>query len=114
MNKFASLLPQTVLQRKVEEWLTEDIPSFDGGKQTPFDMFACLILGLIAVGAFVVGDAPQTAKLYCKARGVMAGRPFVDAIFAHLGCTVDWRAEVFRFLFVLCFALTDVCRKALY
>lgn len=37
-----------------------------------------------------MGDAPQKAVLYCKAKGVVAGVPFFDAIFEYLGCQVEW------------------------
>lgn len=64
------LLPPD-LKDTVVGWLKEDIPSFD-------------------FGGYVVGDVEETALLLCKARGVFCGKPFVNAIFAHLGCTVEW------------------------
>ena len=48
-------------------WISEDVPSFD-------------------VGGAVVGDAPTTAFLFQKAKGVLAGCPFFDAVFEELGC----------------------------
>ena len=63
--EFAGLLPP--LDGVVAAWLAEDIPSFD-------------------YGGAVVGDKPEQAVLYMKATGVLAGVPFVDAVFAHLGC----------------------------
>ena len=41
----------------------------------------------------MVGGIEETAVLICKAPGVMCGRPFVDAIFSHLGCQVEWLVE---------------------
>jgi nicotinate-nucleotide pyrophosphorylase (carboxylating) len=52
----------------VAAWLDEDVPSFD-------------------VGGAVVGAKEETALLLCKAQGVLAGRPFVDAVFRHLNCS---------------------------
>ena len=37
-----------------------------------------------------MGDAPDTATLYGKAPGVLAGVPFFDEIFRQVGCTVEW------------------------
>jgi nicotinate-nucleotide pyrophosphorylase (carboxylating) len=51
----------------VNSWLDEDTPSFD-------------------YGGFVVGDAPQTAHLYCKSPGVLAGVPFFDQVFKQVDC----------------------------
>eukprot|EP00051_Salpingoeca_urceolata_P027550 m.482008 g.482008 ORF g.482008 m.482008 type:complete len:295 (-) comp22404_c0_seq1:141-1025(-) len=55
----------------VASWLAEDVPSFD-------------------CGGAVVGTKDEVALLYCKQKGVMAGRPFVDAIFDYLDCSVEW------------------------
>ena len=44
-------------------------------------------------GGYVVGDTVTTATILCKSPGTMAGVPFVNAIFAHLGCTVEWLRE---------------------
>jgi nicotinate-nucleotide pyrophosphorylase (carboxylating) len=55
-------------------WLAEDTPSFD-------------------YGGFVVGASPATARLLAKSPGILAGVPFVDAIFRHLDCTVEWLVE---------------------
>ena len=41
---------------------------------------------------FVVGESPAEARLLAKAPGILAGRPFFDEIFKHLGCTVEWLA----------------------
>jgi nicotinate-nucleotide pyrophosphorylase (carboxylating) len=69
---FAAILPPRQLQKIVEDWLHDDMPSFD-------------------VGALVVSNRPNgTAHLYMKSPGVLAGRPFFDAVFDTLGCTVAW------------------------
>ena len=49
------------------QWLNEDAPSFD-------------------VGGAVVGSKPEVAQLLAKAPGVLAGTPFVNAVFHYLGC----------------------------
>jgi len=40
-----------------------------------------------------VGDKPEEAWLLGKSAGVLAGVPFVDAIFEELGCTVEWHMK---------------------
>jgi nicotinate-nucleotide pyrophosphorylase (carboxylating) len=70
---FATLLPPTTFD-SIPTWLAMDAPKFDAG-------------------GFVVGDAVTTATILCKSPGTMAGVPFVNAIFAHLGCTVEWLRE---------------------
>lgn len=67
---YALLLPPS-WERKIDEWLDEDIPSFD-------------------YGGFVVGNKLDNATLWCKESGVFAGKPFVDRIFSRLHCTVTW------------------------
>lgn len=68
--KYSTLLPPN-WRTKVTEWLQEDIPSFD-------------------YGGFVVGDKQDTATLYCKANGVLAGRPMFDEVFRQCDCLVEW------------------------
>eukprot|EP00163_Fabomonas_tropica_P016537 TRINITY_DN2961_c0_g1_i2.p1 TRINITY_DN2961_c0_g1~~TRINITY_DN2961_c0_g1_i2.p1 ORF type:complete len:306 (-),score=52.57 TRINITY_DN2961_c0_g1_i2:175-1092(-) len=58
-------------EKDIDHWLHEDAPSFD-------------------IGGFIVGNKEQEAKLYIKAPGVIAGAPWVFAIFHKLGCQVDW------------------------
>uniref|UniRef100_A0A7R9U3Q0 Nicotinate-nucleotide pyrophosphorylase [carboxylating] n=1 Tax=Pinguiococcus pyrenoidosus TaxID=172671 RepID=A0A7R9U3Q0_9STRA len=58
----------------VESWLRDDMPSFD-------------------VGGLVVGDVEKTAHLFGKSNGILAGRPFFDAVFEALGCEVEWLLE---------------------
>mmetsp|Transcript_45684 Transcript_45684/g.118067 ORF Transcript_45684/g.118067 Transcript_45684/m.118067 type:complete len:95 (+) Transcript_45684:107-391(+) len=60
-------------KRVVEVWLDEDVPNFDAG-------------------GYVVGDKESTAFLLGKSDGVLAGAPFFEAIFNHLGCKVEWLA----------------------
>ncbi|KAJ1800991.1 nicotinate-nucleotide diphosphorylase (carboxylating) [Coemansia sp. RSA 2399] len=73
MAKHAALLP-TTFARSIENWLAEDIPSFD-------------------YGGYVVGDDEKEATLYCKADGVLAGVPFFNEVFRQTGCTVTWSFE---------------------
>lgn len=68
------ILTPSSLRHTVREWLKEDTPSFD---------FA----------GFVVGEKEETAVLLMKQAGVFAGRPFVDAIFRELDCSVKWHIE---------------------
>jgi len=58
---FAHLLPPS-WKSQVREWLEEDTPSF--------------------------GEVERVAHLLGKGKGtaVLAGVPFVDEIFSHLGC----------------------------
>ena len=60
-------VPPGRLEELVRGWLAEDVPSFD-------------------FGGVVVGTRMIQAELLGKAPGIMAGRPFVDAIFSHLNC----------------------------
>ncbi|KAJ2512720.1 nicotinate-nucleotide diphosphorylase (carboxylating) [Coemansia sp. RSA 2049] len=73
MAKHAALLP-TTFARIIENWLIEDIPSFD-------------------YGGYVVGDDEKQATLYCKSDGVLAGVPFFNEVFRQTGCTVYWSFE---------------------
>lgn len=66
--EFEHLLPAN-WKNIVQTWLDEDIPGFD-------------------VGGYIVGDKVETAVLYGKADGVLAGRPFFDSVFAVLKCKV--------------------------
>lgn len=40
--------------------------------------------------ALVTGAASSQAVLWAKSPGVLAGRPFFDAIFAQVNCQVSW------------------------
>lgn len=66
--KFEHVLPQN-WGKILQGWLDEDIPGFD-------------------VGGFVVGSKIETAVLYGKSEGILAGRPFFERIFNLLDCQV--------------------------
>lgn len=55
----------------MNSWLQEDCPGLN---------FASL----------VTGSAPSQAALWAKSPGVLAGRPFFDAVFTQLNCQVSW------------------------
>ncbi|KAF3479885.1 nicotinate-nucleotide pyrophosphorylase [Arthroderma uncinatum] len=61
-------------KRLIATWLEEDCPSFD-------------------YGGFVVGEAEGEARLLGKSKGIVAGVPFVNEVFAQLGCTVEWNVK---------------------
>ncbi|GAB1292712.1 Nicotinate-nucleotide pyrophosphorylase [Apodemus speciosus] len=65
------LLPATTLATLANGWLQEDCPGLN---------FASL----------VTGSAPSQAVLWAKSPGILAGRPFFDAIFTQLNCQVSW------------------------
>jgi nicotinate-nucleotide pyrophosphorylase (carboxylating) len=69
----ADLLP-VHWKSQITAWFAEDTPSFD-------------------YGGFVVGDSERTATLYGKSKGILAGIPFFDEIFAQAGCTVKWHLK---------------------
>ncbi|KAL7531165.1 hypothetical protein ACHAXR_003879 [Thalassiosira sp. AJA248-18] len=72
----SSLLPTPQLHSIVSVWLQDDIPSH-------FD-----------VGGYVVGSTIQTAELWMKSSGVLAGIPFFDAVFAACGeCSIQWEDD---------------------
>lgn len=71
MAKFAEILSSVQLRELACAWLKEDVPSFD---------FA----------GIVVGDGIEDAVIVCKKNGILAGIPFVDAIFKELGCDIEW------------------------
>ena len=73
----ASLIPPPQLESIVSQWLQDDIPSH-------FD-----------VGGYVVGSSIQTAELWMKSDGVVAGIPFFNAVFDACGeCEVQWDDDV--------------------
>lgn len=59
----------------VQAWLDEDIPGFD-------------------IGGYVVGSKEETAVLYGKTDGIMAGRPFFERVFTLLRCKVRCDSNV--------------------
>jgi nicotinate-nucleotide pyrophosphorylase len=66
------LLPD--LNSYVQLWLSQDIPSFD-------------------VQGCVAGSKRVNAHLLQKSPCILAGRPFFNAVFSNLGCSVDWHAD---------------------
>ncbi|KAF8320849.1 nicotinate-nucleotide diphosphorylase [Clavulina sp. PMI_390] len=73
--QLAHILPPS-WETQVIAWLDEDTPSFD-------------------YGGYVVGEVEREAFLLGKGKtpAVLAGVPFVDKIFSHLGCTVEWHMK---------------------
>lgn len=65
------ILNPVVLQECARNWLKEDSPNFD-------------------LQAIVAGDERAHAKIFCKSSGILAGVPFVNAIFRELGCSPNW------------------------
>ncbi|XP_055862506.1 nicotinate-nucleotide pyrophosphorylase [carboxylating]-like [Biomphalaria glabrata] len=74
IQHYHHILTPISLQHLAREWLKEDVPSFD-------------------YAGFVVGEKQETAVLLLKEAGVLAGRPFVDAIFKELDCVIVWHAQ---------------------
>lgn len=64
-------LPQRNVDALADVWLQEDCPSFDAG-------------------AVAAGAAHRTATLYAKSLILLAGTKFFDAVFAKMGCAVEW------------------------
>lgn len=52
-------------------WLREDIPNID-------------------YGGFVVGEKQESATLFGKSEGILAGVPFFEEIFKQLECSIEW------------------------
>lgn len=73
LGDVSHLLPPS-WKPQITAWLAEDTPSFD-------------------YGGFVVGDKPNTATLWGKSPGILAGIPFFDEVFRQVGCTVEWHAK---------------------
>ncbi|XP_028998339.1 nicotinate-nucleotide pyrophosphorylase [carboxylating] isoform X2 [Betta splendens] len=68
----ADAIPPHTLTLLAQAWLAEDTPNFD------------------AAGV-CVGSREVEARLLCKTSGsVLAGSPFFTAVFAEVGCTVEW------------------------
>lgn len=75
----SNVLSPVTLQHMAREWLKEDTPNFD-------------------YGGFVVGEKEETALLLIKSPGVLAGKPFFEAIFKELDCVVSWEYDEGEFL----------------
>ncbi|KAL3901400.1 MAG: hypothetical protein SGARI_006079 [Bacillariaceae sp.] len=71
---YSALLPQN-LDAIIQQWLHDDMPSFD-------------------VGGLVVGTNVKQARLLMKSSGVFAGKPFFQRVFDLLGCQVEWQESV--------------------
>ena len=69
------LLHPSRVRELVCDWLKEDTPAFD-------------------YGGFVVGDKHEYASLVCKGKGVLAGVPFLEAVFNELDCSVTCAKDV--------------------
>uniref|UniRef100_A0A665UYH6 Nicotinate-nucleotide pyrophosphorylase [carboxylating] n=1 Tax=Echeneis naucrates TaxID=173247 RepID=A0A665UYH6_ECHNA len=66
------LIPPHNLAQLVQGWLAEDTPNFDPA-------------------GVCVGSQEVEARLLCKTpHSILAGVPFFTAVFAEVGCTVDW------------------------
>ena len=68
---FIHTLHPVQVKELVRAWLREDTPHFD-------------------FGGYVVGENKEKAQLLGKSAGILAGKPFVDAVFRELDCDVEW------------------------
>jgi nicotinate-nucleotide pyrophosphorylase (carboxylating) len=82
------LLNELSVDRLIDQWLAEDIPSFDYG-----GTYLLQINRQTIVKGFVVGYKRNQAHLFCKSAGVLAGVPFVNRIFQRLQCSIEWQIE---------------------
>ncbi|GMH83962.1 hypothetical protein TL16_g09771, partial [Triparma laevis f. inornata] len=71
-SQHASSLSHLKLSTLIRSYLEEDCP------------------GNFDIGGYTVGSDIKTAHLYLKSSGVLAGVPFVNAVFKELECTVKW------------------------
>ncbi|TIB01767.1 hypothetical protein E3P84_03380 [Wallemia ichthyophaga] len=80
------LLPPS-WKSQVQQWLSEDTPSFDwAGFVVGEDEREGKLLGKRKVCVLV--EQYTTSSSFDK--GVLAGKPFVDEIFKQLDCSVEW------------------------
>jgi nicotinate-nucleotide pyrophosphorylase (carboxylating) len=70
-EQFSHLLNPVKIKKLVHSWILEDSAHFD-------------------FGGFVVGEQQEQAHLLGKSHGILAGSPFVDAVFQELNCSVNW------------------------
>lgn len=78
--QYAHLLPLNgQWKQDVTAWLSEDVPSFD-------------------YGGYVVGNTPETATLWCKQEGVLAGVPFAQEVFSQCKLEVEWLVKEGEYL----------------
>ena len=73
MSNFGDLLPIT-FSDEIRGWLKADCPTTD-------------------IGGFVVGQGEETASLYMKSTGVVAGVPYAQAVFDEFKLSVEWFAK---------------------
>lgn len=59
-------------EKKIDQWLDEDVPSFD-------------------FGGFIVGNEIKIAALWAKQECTLSGSPFFTRIFEKLGCIVEFK-----------------------
>jgi nicotinate-nucleotide pyrophosphorylase (carboxylating) len=71
---YSQVLPKGQIEATVKEWLDDDMPSFD-------------------IGGLVVGSDVKSARLLLKSSGVFCGKPFMEAVFHLLNCTIAWKEE---------------------
>lgn len=71
MASIYNILNPVSLQIAARQWISEDCPHFD-------------LQGIVA------GDQEVVAKIYCKSKGVLAGIPFVNAVFREVDCSINW------------------------
>uniref|UniRef100_T1J5D4 Nicotinate-nucleotide pyrophosphorylase [carboxylating] n=1 Tax=Strigamia maritima TaxID=126957 RepID=T1J5D4_STRMM len=69
--EMSNLISPINIQTLVRGWLLEDSPAFD-------------------IGGAIVGNTLTTAHLFGKSPGILAGIPFVNAVFGELDCKVEW------------------------
>lgn len=72
-SDFDKILPIN-WKSQIAAWCTEDLPPFDYAEH-------------------VVGHEVKTATLYGKSKGYLAGVPFFEEVFHHLGCEVKWHVN---------------------
>lgn len=70
---YAYLLPPHY-KETIKQWIHDDCPTID-------------------IGGYVVGDKIESATLYLKSSGVLAGVPFASAVFEYLNLEVHWLFE---------------------
>ena len=73
MSNFGDLLPIT-FSDEIRGWLKADCPTTD-------------------IGGFVVGQGEETASLFMKSTGVVAGVPYAQAVFDEFKLSVEWFAK---------------------
>jgi len=71
VQNLSAALPSHHVEALVKSWFAEDSPDFD-------------------IGGFIVGDKQETAHLFIKSPGMLAGVPFFNAVFKELDCSVKW------------------------